>query len=91
MVKTILIAVIAIGIIVAVLAFRNPTAVAPENGATSSPTAEIINESSSPTPTDGGTIMEQGHVVLYTDNGYTPPMLTIKAGETVTFKNSHYL
>lgn len=34
---------------------------------------------------------ETTHVITYSDNGYEPKTITIKAGETVTFKNQSSL
>lgn len=45
-----------------------------------------------PTPLEPQAALERtskasSHVISYTDNGYAPSTITIKAGESVTFKN----
>jgi plastocyanin len=56
----------------------------PTPSPTPSPT-ETPSQSPSPTPTPTSTAPVE---IVYTDNGYSPAEVTIKKGQTVTFKNS---
>jgi plastocyanin len=51
----------------------------------------LSNEPAVPSPADSpeSSVPEKqaGYVILYTDSGFSPPSLTIQAGETVIFEN----
>ena len=64
----------------------NPTpSTSPE--ATTSPLPTSNEPTSTPSPTSTPTPQSQTKEVIYTNAGFSPSTLTIKAGETVTFKN----
>jgi plastocyanin len=50
---------------------------------------EIV-ENNNPTESSDGTpgTSVSEHIITYTDNGYTPKSLTVKNGDTVTYKNN---
>ncbi|MEX2090871.1 MAG: hypothetical protein WD989_01910 [Candidatus Paceibacterota bacterium] len=47
-------------------------------------TSPTVSPASTPTPTS----VQKNNLVTYTDSGYSPTILTIKRGETVTWKNA---
>lgn len=50
-------------------------------------TPEPSNNTATPQPPVSQTPIIKENVVTYTDTGYSPATLTVKKGETVTFKN----
>ena len=95
MTKIILALVVVIGIIAAILVFKNKPALAPSPAesalASKSPTPAIsaipdINMSASPSvnPTTKG----ENFNVIFTDGNVSPDILKIKTGDTVTFVNN---
>lgn len=91
---------LAIGVIVilAILGFvlwkqnGGNEALAPTGGEISTPTEQAGTGPSQETGVSTGAPVETGAeeaaVVTYTDNGFSPATLTVKKGETVTFKNN---
>lgn len=67
------------------------SSLAPQQSATQSSLQEAPQTSPTPTtevPVTQGTQPVNQNVVTYTDTGYSPNVLRVKVGETVTFKNS---
>lgn len=58
----------------------------PAGSTTQVPTPQVEMQTS--TPVTGSTPPSEGIVVAYTDSGFSPKTLTIKKGDTVTFKNN---
>ncbi|MBI2669918.1 MAG: hypothetical protein HYX20_02155 [Candidatus Yanofskybacteria bacterium] len=96
--KALLIFIIVAGIIAAVAAFKNKTAIAPEQ--TESPTASASispsptvsvtdNTTATVSPTVSITPKSQTMIINFANGTATPNIVTIKAGDTVKFVNSN--
>jgi len=77
-------------VVVAVAAwfiFRNAKeSIAPILTPTPTPTISLLPPT--PTPSSTPTPSQQSNTVIYTDSGYSPATITIKKGQTVTWKNN---
>ena len=51
------------------------------------PIPQTSNQQATPQPPVGQTPATKENAIIYTDAGYSPSTLTVKKGETVTFKN----
>lgn len=82
-----------IGIIVLVLAGAGAYALTRNQDETASPTESTANtgnnsDSADSTAADTPTSNNQTAAITYTDDGFSPATLTVKAGTTVTVKNN---
>lgn len=92
-------AIIAIVIVAVILAggyfiFRSapqstPSVPQPSSEQTTSqaPVSELPSSELTSQPSAGQTLATEEKIVIYTDSGYSPATLTVKKGETVTWKN----